>query len=66
MLNICQTGTLPNSPDIIDCIIDCKSHHPEKHSTEVALSLIMRPNIRSEVAVPASRFCPLSSELSFT
>lgn len=66
MLSICQTGTLPNSPDTIDCIIDCKSHHTEKHSIEVALSLIIRPNIRSEVAVPASRPGPLSYELSFT
>lgn len=66
MLNICQTGTLPSSPDSVKMVLEtAKAIILKKHSTEVALCFIIRPNIRSEVAVPVSRliFLSLSSHL---
>lgn len=67
MLSICQTGILPNSPDSVKMVLEtAKAIILKKHSTEFALCLIIRPNIRSEVAVPASRLYLLVSELSFT
>lgn len=67
MLSICQTGTLPNSPDSVKMVLQtAKATVLKKTSTEVALYLIIRPNNRPEVAMPASRLCPVSSELSFT